>query len=248
MRTEQDWQLVLVDLPGVQRPLDQLTARMQRRVELELKECDSVLFVLAGDQKIGPGDRFIAEAIVAAGVPVTVVVSKVDVLDRPRTVLALAATAELGLDGEVFPVSAAKGTGVDALVSQLVSQLSEGPFHFEVDATTDLSERVRIAETVREQILARTRQEVPHAVEVEVEELDESRDDLVVIRAVVLVESRSQKGILIGSGGQMIKTIGTAARRELERELSCRVHLELAVRVREDWRGDERTLDRLGLN
>jgi GTP-binding protein Era len=241
------FQLVLTDLPGVQRPRDALTQRMQRRVESELAEADAALFVVSGEQGVGgAGDRFIAEALAGAPVPVVIGVNKADRLDRPRTVLALQAAADLGLDAEVFPISARTGRGVSALLDHLVGLLPEGPFYFPPEEISDQPDQVLLAELVREQVLNRTRQEVPHAVEVQVDELHE-QDDLMIVRAFLWVEAESQKGILIGARGRMIKAIGVAARRELERELGKRVHLDLSVRVRRSWRGDEELLDRLGI-
>jgi GTPase len=241
------FQLVVTDLPGVQRPRDALTERMQHRVESELKEADAALLVVSGEQGVGPGDRYIAEALAGSPVPVVIAVNKVDRLDRPRTVRALSAASELGLgDSEVFPISARTGSGVPALVDYLAGLLPEGPFYFPSDEVSDQPEHVMLAELVREQVLHRTRQEVPHAVEVQVDEIVEQRD-LVIVRAFLWVETESQKGILIGAHGRMIKSIGMAARRELERELGSRVHLDLSVRVRRSWRGDESLLDRLGI-
>jgi GTPase len=242
-----DWQLVLVDLPGVQRPRDPLTERMQRSVERALADSDAVLFVLNGEQSIGPGDRFIAEAIKRVGLPAVTALNKVDRLDRPRTVTALAKAAELGVQGEIFPVSARTGAGVLPLVAELTRLVPEGPFLYPPEERSDLAEEVRLAELVREQVLLRTREEVPHSVEVELDELEERDDGLLVIRARVWVESESQKGILVGAGGRMVKAIGTAARREIEAMLGRRVHLELQVRVRKGWRRDEALLDRLGI-
>jgi GTPase len=242
-----EWQLVLTDLPGVQRPRDALTERMQRRVEHEFEEADAVLLVLNGEQGVGgAGDRFIAEALRSAGIPAVIAVNKIDRLDRTRTIEALQAAADLGLDGEVFPISAARGKGIGPLVEHLVALAPEGPFLFPPEEISDQPEQVMLAELVREQVLRRTRQEVPHAVEVQIEELEE-REGLVAVRAYIWAETESQKGILIGSRGAMIKSIGTAARRELERELGRKVHLDLSVRVRRSWRGDDALLDRLGI-
>jgi GTP-binding protein Era len=245
--TGPETQLVLVDLPGVQRPRDALTQRMQRRVERELEDSDGALLMLNGEQGVGPGDRFIAALLADGNVPVVVAVNKIDRLDRSRTVLALQAAAELGVGDDVFPVSARTGKGVDALVDHLSGLLPEGPFFFSPEEQSDQPEVVLLAELIREQILRRTFQEVPHAVEVVLEDVEHPRDDLTVIRALAWVEADSQKGILIGHGGSMIKAIGTAARRELERELGTRVHLELSVRVRRSWRADDALLDRLGI-
>jgi GTP-binding protein Era len=246
--TTDSFQLVLTDLPGVQRPRDALTQRMQRRVETELAESDAALLVLNGEQGVGgPGDRFIADALAAAKVPVVVAVNKVDAIRRDPTVAALQAAADLGLDADVFPISARTGRGIGPLVDHLAGLLPEGPFYFPADERSDQSERVMLAELVREQVLRRTRQEIPHAVEVQIDELEERDDGLIAVRALLWTETESQKGILIGSHGRMIKAIGTAARQELERELGTRVHLDLSVRVRRSWRGDDALLDRLGI-
>jgi GTP-binding protein Era len=243
--TGPDWQLVLVDLPGVQRPRDALTSRMQRRVEQELEDADGCVFVLNAEQGVGPGDRFIARLLSSAPVPVVIAVNKLDRVDRAAAAAALQAAADLGLAEEVFPVSALKGSGIKPQVDHLVSLLPEGPFYFEARQHTDQPEHVRLAELVREQVLARTREEVPHAVEVVVEGIHHG--DPIRIEAVILAETESQKRILIGAGGQMVKSIGIAARRAIERHLGARVHLDLRVRVRRHWRADEHLLDRLGI-
>jgi len=245
--TGDDWQLVLVDLPGVQRPRDALTERMQRRVERELEDSDGALMVLNAEQGVGPGDRFIAAALAGAKVPVVIAVNKIDRLDRPCTVLALAQAAELGVGDDIFPVSARTGQGVQPLLERLTELLPEGPFFYEPDEGSDQPREVLLAELIREQVLRRTFQEVPHAVEAVIEDIEWPRDDLALVRALLWVETESQKGIVIGAGGRMIKAIGSAARRELERELGVQVHLDLSVRVRRSWRADEGLLDRLGI-
>ncbi|MEN3281676.1 MAG: GTPase [Solirubrobacteraceae bacterium] len=244
--TTKDAQLVLVDLPGVQRPRDALTERMQRRVESELAESDAALFVISGEGGVGPGDRWIAGVLGAGDVPVVLAVNKVDRLDRPRTVRVLSDAAELDVAEEIFPISARTGRGVTALRDHLAGLMPEGELLFAPGERSDQPLDVLLGELVREQVLRRTFQEVPHAVEVVIDEL-EDRGELTVIRALVWVEAESQKGILIGAGGRMIKSVGTAARRELERELGTRVHLDLSVRVRRGWRADEALLDRLGI-
>jgi GTP-binding protein Era len=244
-----DWQLVLVDLPGVQNPRDELTGRMQRRVEHELADADAALVVVNAQQGVGgPGDRFIAGLLEKSPVPLVVAANKVDGCRTPAVVEALTAAEELfGARAEYFPVSARTGAGVPSLVEHAVSLLPEGPYYFGAGERSDQSEDVMFAELVREQVLRRTRQEVPHAVEVEVGEIDTSRPDLVVVRAHVWVETDSQKGIVIGAGGRMIKQIGMGARRELERRVGGRVHLDLSVRVKRHWRDEARMLDRLGI-
>lgn len=245
--TDGERQLVLVDLPGVQRPRDALTERMAARVREELEGADAALLVLSGEQGVGPGDRFIAAALAQASLPVTIAVNKVDRLDRAQTLTALQQAASLELDGEIFPISARSGEGIAPLLEHLGELLPEGPFMFEPGERSDQPQSLLLAELIREAVVRRTFQEVPHAVEVVVEELERPREGLVRMKALIWVESASQKGIVVGSGGRMVKAIGSAARRELERELRCRVHLEIGVRVRRDWRGDEALLDRLGL-
>ena len=247
----EDVQLVLVDLPGVQRPRDALTARMAKRVQQELEGADAALLMLNGEQGIGPGDRFIARALAGAGTATTIAVNKIDRLSQGALLEALTGAAGLELDAEVFPISARSGVGVAELIAHLGGMLPEGPFMFEAQSTSDQPEEQLVAELIREAAIRRTFQEVPHAVEVVVEEIERPRAGsgrAIVVRALVWVETSSQKRILVGAKGEMIKAIGIAARKELERALGGHVHLELSVRVRRDWRADESLLDRLGIS
>jgi GTP-binding protein Era len=243
------WQMVLVDLPGVQRPRDPLTSRMQRRVERELAGADAALLVVDGPQGIGPGDRFIAKALLGArgGTPVVCTVNKCDRLRSPATAAALAAAAELEVVDEVFPVSAKTGAGLEPLIERLADLLPEGPPLYPPEERSDLPSAVHLAELIREQALHRTRDEVPHAVEVVVEEVEPRDDGLIAVTAQLWVETRSQKAILVGKGGRMVREIGTAARRELELDLGARVFLDLQVKLREHWRRDDSLLDRAGI-
>jgi len=242
-----DCQLVLVDLPGVQRPRDPLTSRMARRVQQELEDSDAALLMVNGEQGIGPGDRFIANALASVDIPVTIAVNKVDRLARAQLLAVLQSAADLGVDGDVFPISARSGSGVEALVEHLAELMPEGPHLFAQGARSDQSRELLIAELVREAVIRRTFQEVPHSVEVLVEEIETPRPEFTRVRALIWVETDSQKGILVGAHGRMVKAIGTAARREIERELGDQVHLDLSVRVRRDWRADDSLLDRLGI-
>ena len=244
------WQMVLVDLPGVQKPRDVLTSRMQKRVERELADSDALLFVLNGEQGIGPGDLFIASMLTAGRpeAPVICAVNKIDRLKRHQLIEALAGAGELDVVDEVFPISARRGTGLEALHERLAELMPAGPLMFPPGEHTDLPSEVHLAELIREQILRRTRDEIPHAVEVEVAAIEGREDGIIEIRADVWAESQSQKAILIGKGGRMVREVGTAARRELERELGTQVFLDLEVRVREHWRRDESLLDRLGID
>jgi len=242
-----DCQMVLVDLPGVQRPRDTLTARMAKRVRQELEDSDVALLILNGQQGVGPGDRFIAQALAATNTPVTIAVNKSDRLSRAAMAATLQEASELEVADELFPISARTGAGVEALVEHLSGLMPEGPFMFGEGTVSDQPLEVLLAELIREAVIRRTFQEVPHAVEVMVEAVERPREGLVRVRALIWVESESQKGILVGAQGKMIKAIGTAARRESERELGCQVYLDLSVRVRRDWRADEGSLDRLGI-
>jgi GTPase len=247
VRSSGDCQMVFVDLPGVQRPRDALTARMAKRVREELEGSDVALLILNGEQGVGPGDRFIGQTLAKAQMPVTIAVNKIDRLSRAATVAVLQEAAEREVGEDVFPVSARTGAGVEALVEHVATLMPHGPFMFGEGAISDQPREVLLAELVREAAIRRTFQEVPHAIEVVIEETECLRGGLARVRALIWVESASQKGILIGARGRMIKAIGTAARRELERELGCQVHLDLSVRVRGDWRADESLLDRLGI-
>jgi GTP-binding protein Era len=245
-----DWQLVLVDLPGVQRPRDVLTERMQHRVEAELEGADAVLLVVNAEQGVGPGDRFIAQHLLKAdaNVPVVCAVNKIDRINNAELAVVLSEAAALDVVDEVFPVSARTGSGLSSLVSRLSELVPEGPFMYPPEERSDQASEVHLAELIREQVLRRTREELPHAVEVALVDMEERDDGLIELSAQVWAETESQKAILIGKGGRKIREIGTAARKELERELGSQVFLDLQVRVREKWRRDEGLLDRLGID
>jgi len=238
------FQLVLVDLPGFQRPRDPLTERMQRTVDEALVDVDGLLFVLAADEAIGAGDRFIAARVFGGPAPVVVALNKVDRLDPTRIAQQIEHAAGLGDFHALHPVSARTGDGIDALRVELVGLLPEGPRYFEEGRRTDLPLSAQIAELVREKALQLTREEVPHAISVEVDELDA---DAGRVSAHVWVETESQKGILVGKGGVMIRAIGTRARPEIESLLGRPVFLDLRVKVRPRWRRDEGALERLGI-
>lgn len=237
-----DYQLVLVDLPGFQRPRDELTERMQRTVDSSFEDVEAVLFVLSARERIGAGDRFIASRVFALGVPVVIALNKVDRLKPAHIAQQMAAAARLGDFHALHPVSAKTGDGVGDLRAELVDLLPEGPAYFPQEQRTDLPLELQVAELVREKALWLTRDEVPHAISVEVEELGEK-----VVRASILVETESQKQIVVGRGGAMVKEIGTRARPEIEALLGRRIFLDLKVKVRPRWRRDAALLERLGL-
>jgi GTP-binding protein Era len=241
---DEDYQLVLVDLPGFQRPRDPLTERMQRTVDEALVDVDGFLFVLAADEAIGAGDRFIAARVFGEAAPVVVALNKVDRLDPAGIAGQIDRAAGLGDFHALHPVSGLTGDGLDALRPDLAGLLPEGPRYFEEGQRTDLPLEARIAEIVREKALQLTHEEVPHAVSVAVDELDVEAGR---VGAQVWVETESQKGILVGKGGAMIRAIGTRARPEVERLLGRPVFLDLRVKVRPRWRRDEGALERLGI-
>jgi GTPase len=237
-----DYQLVLVDLPGFQRPRDPLTEHMQRTVDASFEDVDAVLFVLDARDRIGAGDRFIAERVFSLGVPVVIALNKVDRLKSGHIATQMQTGSRLGDFHALHPVSAKTGDGVDELRDELIGLLPEGPQYYPPEQRTDLSAEEQIAELVREKAIQLTRDEVPHAITAEVEEVDER-----VARVLLYVETESQKGILVGKGGAMVREIGTRARPEVEALLGHPVFLELQVKVRPKWRRDERMLERLGL-
>jgi GTPase len=236
------FQLVLSDLPGFQRPLDPLTERMQRTVDQAFEEVDGVLFVLSARERIGAGDRFISKRLFDLGVPVVIALNKVDNLKPGHIATQMDTASKLGDFHALHPVSAKTGDGIDALREELAELLPEGPEYFPPDQRSDLSLEAQAAELVREKALQLTREEVPHAISVEVEELGEK-----VVQASVYVETESQKQIVVGRGGSVVKEIGIRARPEIEQLLGHPVFLELHIKVQPKWRRDERLLERLGL-
>jgi len=237
-----EWQLALADLPGFQRPRDPLTERMQRTVDTSFEDVDGVLLVLDARDRIGAGDRFIARRVFDLGVAVVIAVNKIDRLKPGHIAQQLENASKLGDFHAIHPVSARTGDGIDALRDELVELLPDGPAYFPPEQRTDLSAEEQIAELVREKALALTRDEVPHAITVEVDEVTDR-----VVHAVVYVETDSQKQIVVGGGGRMIKEIGTRARPEIEALVGHKIFLELQVKVKPRWRRDERLLERLGI-
>jgi GTPase len=237
-----DYQLVLADLPGFQRPRDPLTEHMQKTVDASFEDVDVVLFVLDARDRIGAGDRFIAQRVFSLGVPVVIALNKVDRLKPGHIASQMQTGSQLGDFYALHPLSAKTGDGVAELREELVGLLPEGPAYFPPDQRTDLSVEEQIAELVREKAIQLTRDEVPHSITAEVEEIEDK-----VVSAAIYVETDSQKQILVGKGGAMIREIGTRARPEVESLLGHPVFLELKVKVRPKWRRDERMLERLGL-
>ena len=236
------YQLALVDLPGFQRPMDALTKRMQETVDASFEDVDAVLLVVDARQRIGAGDRFVARRVFDLGKPIVIALNKIDNLKKGHVLSQMQAASRLGDFHALHPVSALTKDGVPELRDDLVFLLPEGPAYFPDGQRTDLSLEERMAEVIREKALRLTREEVPHAILVEVQEIAEKR-----VSAVLYVETESQKGILVGKRGAMVREIGTRARPEVEALVGHPVFLELTVKVRPKWRRDPRVLERLGL-
>jgi len=241
-----DCQLVLLDLPGFQKPFDTLTRRMQAAVDDALSEVDAALVVLNAAETFGGGDRFILQAVAGADVPAVFALNKADLVDGPRLGARLGEARDLAGGGEVLPVSALRGDGLAGIVERLARAMPPGPVYFPEGQHSDQPLELLIAELVREQALRRTRDEVPHAVAAEVTGMTERVDrPLVEIEANLIVETESQKAIVVGKGGRVVKAIGSGARQEIEAVLGVQVYLDLRVKVRKHWRRDDRYIERL---
>ncbi len=244
--TGDGFQLVLLDLPGFQRPFDSLTRRMQATVDATLTEVDAALFMMNAAKSPGGGDRYIAQAVASARTPYVAVLNKIDLVTRQVLAGRVAAAEELLGGGEVRAISALRGDGLTDVVESLVDAMPEGPVYFPDGEVSDQPLEMLVAELIREQALRVTREEVPHAVAVQVESITERPgDSLVEIEAFLIVEHESQKAILIGKGGRVVKSIGSGARGEIETVIGAKVFLGLRVKVRKHWRRDDRYIDHL---
>jgi GTP-binding protein Era len=250
VRNGPDYQVVLVDTPGSQKPRDTLRARMQQQVLDSLSESDVILFVLDATQAadgIGPGDRYVTRLVAESGTPAIAVINKVDLLRNRDEVLPIAEeVSEPGNWREIFPISAAEGLNIEPLMEAVIELLPPGPRYFPEGKITDYPESLILAEYVREKALNVLREEVPHAVAVEIEEV-ERKENVTVVYATIHVERPTQRMIVLGKGGKTIKRIGIEARRDVERLLGNRIYLDLKVKVSPGWRSDKKFLERLGL-
>jgi GTPase len=253
VRTTPESQVVFVDTPGVHKPRTLLGERTNQRAVATLGEVDAVCLLVEADSPIGAGDRFVAGLVQQVATPKLLIVNKVDRAGKGEIAEHLAVAARhLGDFDAYFPVSALTGDGVAALLGEIERRLPEGPRYYPEGTVTDQPETVLAAELVREKLLAVARDELPHSITVSVEELDdlddvEDPDDGILrLRADIRVERESQRGMVIGRGGRVLKDAGTAARQELEALLGVRVYLETRVRVERDWQRHAHALDRLG--
>jgi GTPase len=244
--TLESCQIILLDLPGFQKPFDSLTRRMQTTVDDALGEVDAALVLLNATETFGPGDRYITQAVAGAGLPAVVILNKIDLVDGPRLGARLAEARTLSGDAEVLPVSAVRGDGLADVLARLSAAMPPGPVYFPDGQQTDQPLELLVAELVREQALRLTRDEVPHAIAAEVGSITERSDrPLVEIEASLIVETESQKAIVVGKGGRIVKAIGSGARHEIEAILGVHVFLDLRVKVRKRWRRDDRYIERL---
>jgi GTP-binding protein Era len=242
---EENTQLVLVDTPGIHKPRTALGERLNTLVYGSLAEADAVLFVLDATRPIGPGDRRIAERLMQAQTPVVVAVNKVDIADKEQVLLQLGEAGEWDFDAYV-PISAKKSDGMDLVIRELVGLCEPGPFFFPPDAKSDQPDRLLAAELIREKYLARLRDELPHSLAVVINDLETLDNGVVHIDATAYVERESQKGMVIGKGGRLVRDVGTEARVDLEKLFGTRVFLDLNVKVEKDWQTKDDLLDRLG--
>jgi GTP-binding protein Era len=240
-----DHQMVLLDTPGVHKPRNELGTRLNAMVTRTLSDADAVLFVIDASAPVGPGDRLIAERLAKEPTKVVVAVNKVDLAKRTQTVSQLLEAAEWPFT-DVFPVSAVTGDGVTELTRDLVNRLEEGPAYYPEGVLSDQPEEMVVSEIIREKFLDRLREELPHSVMVRLEEISQRDNGLIDVRAKVVVERDSQRGIVLGKGGELLKAAGTEARLELETILGDRVNLALRVAVEKDWQSRPQLLDRFG--
>ena len=256
VRNGADHQVVFVDTPGSQKPRDTLRSRMQQQVLDSLSESDVVLLLFdvtrargsPGGAGLGTGDRYVARLVAESGTPAIACLNKMDLLRNRSEVLPLVEEVSgLSEFKEIFPLSAVEGLNVEPLLEAVVRLLPPGPRYFPEGAVTDYPESLVLAEYIREKALLALREEVPHAIAVEIDEVKRKDSGVTVVYAIIYVERGSQRMIVLGKGGKTIKRIGTEARRDVERLLGTRIYLDLKVKVAPGWRNDPRFLERLGL-
>lgn len=244
--TDDEAQIVFIDTPGIHKPKHALGDFMVNTAYSALKGVDAVLFVVSAIQSIGPGDRIIMEKLKNLSVPVYLLINKIDLV-HPDTLLGTIESYSSELEfSEVFPISALEGNNVPEMLANLKSILPEGPQYYPADQVMDHPEYFVVAEFIREKILLLTKEEIPHSVAVQVQSMQRNEDDKVEVQATIIVERKSQKGIIIGAQGSMIKKIGQMARRDIERLLDDKVYLDLWVKVQKDWRNKQTYINELG--
>ena len=246
--TQEDAQIVFLDTPGIHKPKPKLGEYMVRAAENTLKEVDAILFVVDATEDMGPGEYYILERLQATNKPVILIVNKLDLIDKARVLPIISRYADKYHFEGVVPISAKEKTNLDGLLAEIKKYLPEGPQYYPEDMVTDQPERLIAAELVREKVLELTRDEVPHAVAVDVDEMATRPTGDVYIRATIYVERDSQKGIIIGAKGSMLKQVGALARKDIEALLGSKVYLDLWVKVKKDWRNRDNVLKGFGFD
>ena len=244
--TDQEKQIVFMDTPGIHKPKHKLGEFMVTAAVDSLKEVEAVLFLVAANEKRGPGDNFIIEQLQKVKVPVYLCINKIDTLTKEDLLKVIVSYQDAYPFAGVIPISALEKENLDILLKELTSTLPEGPQYFPEDMITDQPERLLISDMIREKILLTTRDEVPHSIAVEVEEMKTRDDGTTYIRATIFVERDSQKGIIIGNKGAMLKQLGAQSRLDIQRLLGTKVYLDLWVKVKKDWRNKSGMLSELG--
>jgi GTP-binding protein Era len=244
--TLSDSQILFIDTPGIHKPKHKLGEYMVKQAETTLKEVDVILFVVDATEAMGAGEKYILERLAAVKTPVILAVNKIDLVQKEKLLPIIDNYRAHYQFAAIVPISAMRKDNLDALVQEIKSRLSPGPQYYPDDMVTDQPERLIIAELVREKVLTLTREEIPHAIAVDIEEIVQRSNEDVYIRAVIYVERESQKGIVIGAGGVLLKEIGRLARTDIENLLGSKVFLDLWVKVKKDWRNRDGILRSFG--
>lgn len=244
--TTDDMQIVFLDTPGIHKPNSKLGNFMMKSAESALKEVEAVLFLIDASEEIGGGDRFIIEQLQKVKTPVFLIINKIDKVEPEMLLNRIVQYKDLYDFAEVIPISAMNGNNITTLLEQIAKYLPEGPQYYPADQVTDHPEQFVCAELIREKILHTTREEIPHSIAVQIEDMRVQPNGVVYIGAVVFVERDSQKGIIIGKQGSLLKEVGKNARIDIENLLGSKVFLEIWVKVKKDWRNQERVLKDLG--
>lgn len=244
--TTEEAQIIYVDTPGIHKPKHKLGEFMVETAENALYDVDVIYYLVDASQAFGKGEQYVLDQVGHAGVPAFLLLNKMDLLSPEKQLALLQKWQSLGEFAEVFPISALKGDNVPQLIETTISYLEEGPMYYPEDAVTDQPKEIVISEMIREKILLLTRDEVPHSIAVIIEKIDRNQEGKLHINAAIYVERASQKGIIIGKQGAMLRKIGTQARKDIEYLLGEKVYLELWVKVNEDWRNKRSVLRSMG--
>ncbi|MDF9409276.1 GTPase Era [Pelotomaculum isophthalicicum JI] len=244
--TGKEYQIIFLDTPGIHKPKHKLGERLVQVALNTLNEVDIVLFLVEANQRPGPGDNYLIRQFADLSTPVALVINKIDLVKREELLPLIESYSRLYSFSEIIPVSALSGENTGHLLEVTISYLPAGPKYYPDDMVTDRPEEFILAELIREKVLSHTEQEVPHSVAVVIEEIQERPNNVMAIRAVIYAERETQKGILIGKGGQMLKKIGSQARADMEKLLGSKIYLEIRVKTKPDWRNKEAQLKNLG--